>query len=597
MTAERSKLEAAQRDLDAKRAQRKAAKDADQAAADTKAKVEIARRLGRIREAAAADPDRSRKIAESDARNEAKRARQDATAPVADRNPVDAMRAALRNPHPADAIARTAFAGKHQAKCWADVVEWWHRDVSQELSRAAREALASVLGKGAEWWPWPPSEVDATNPTPSDMRAGAPGCNFDETLDVVAVVLLWLDLPEPRPTFPLAPLVDAWKRQPDPPDKARVSVVEGTTRLPYATSEVLRRSWRRTDEVTAVYVDGEPLTARLVDARPKHAQRWLYTDDPAIAPEPDGNLLLPDRSFRSIYPQNARDMPLPMVALGTLGHMDRRKSLPSDLRTVLTVAYATTRPVVWTDEEGARLLARSRDGGFRDPTVSDVRRWRDAVQMADSIYLYYLDKYGRAWVRLIVADPYGDGRISISPPAWFRERVSDSATVGANMGWTLTGAAHPARQRGTTTAGTAYAHVIASMEYWLGRSYEGKPGIAPLLQPVRPGGPGPWVSMRWHEVLQWLAMERWDRSQHSPERAARNRFWRLVYRLQDVGYMTNRRRNSDVVECEASDRMRGAATPWLRFRATASFCEAARLAQTGKWQSAGLLEWYGLSSA
>ena len=142
MTDDRANLEAAQRDLDAKRAKRKAAKDADQAVAATEAKAEIARRLGRIRDAATADPDRNRKIAAADAQ-----ARQNATPPVVtDRarastgRPAagleDAMRDALRAPHPADAIARKAFVSKHQAKCWADVVKWWHRDVSQEVTRA-----------------------------------------------------------------------------------------------------------------------------------------------------------------------------------------------------------------------------------------------------------------------------------------------------------------------------------------------------------------------------------------------------------------------------------------------------------------------------
>lgn len=84
--ADRAKLVAAQRDLDAKRAKLKAAKDADQSAADTKAKDEIARRMDLAREAAAADPERSRKIAEADARDKAKRARQGAAPPVAEQD-------------------------------------------------------------------------------------------------------------------------------------------------------------------------------------------------------------------------------------------------------------------------------------------------------------------------------------------------------------------------------------------------------------------------------------------------------------------------------------------------------------------------------
>ena len=95
-------------------------------------------------------------------------------------------------------------------------------------------------------------------------------------------------------------------------------------------------------------------------------------DGPDAGLDERGNLSLPDPSF-SPYRQRARDMPITMVALRTLGAMDGRSALRGDVRTVLTVAYAATRPVVWSDDEGARLLARTGTGGYRRPEASDAR--------------------------------------------------------------------------------------------------------------------------------------------------------------------------------------------------------------------------------
>ena len=393
---------------------------------------------------------------------------------------------------------------------------------------------------------------------------------------------------------PLAPLVDdLLRRAAVEPDKAHVRVVGSMTRVPYAVTEAARRNWRPAADVTAVHVDGEPLAARLQNARPKNVLDWLYVDDSASVPAPGGNLHLPDRSF-GVYPQNAIDMPLTMVALRLLGALDGRSGLRSDIRLVLAVAYAATQPVLWTDWEGARLLARTKTGGFRHPRESDVERWRSAVEVSDSIRLYYRDKYGRAWIRVLVADPYGDGRTSISSPAWFRERAAEGASLGAGMGWTLTAAAHPARQYGEKPG--PWQHVLANMEYWLARSYDHEPGIAPLLQPVRPGGPGPWVSMHWYEVLQILALESFVLRDGKARDAALRRYWRIVESFREAGYLRHGEAGTgDVIEIDASPRAkrRGRAKPpWLRFRATVRFCEAARLADAGKWQTTGLLNWF-----
>ena len=385
-------------------------------------------------------------------------------------------------------------------------------------------------------------------------------------------------------------------------NEPRVSVAYGATRISYAASEVLRRRWQASIDIDGIYVDGTPLVARLHDLRP--SGRWkLYSDDPSLMPRSDGNLELPDVSFqRTLYPQNALDQPLPMLASRILGSMDGRNSLRSDLSTVLNVAYGSTRPVTWSDREGARLLARTKDGGFRRPTDSDVRRWRTAVEVASSIRLYYMDRYGRDFISILIVDSYGDGRRIISPPAWFRERVGAS-NLGSSMGYTLSGAAHPSRQIGAKAP--SFPHILTSMEYWLARSYEGDDGVAPLLRPVQPGRFGPWApSCRgepfwpWYDVLILLGLERFDLNDSKARDAALRRYWRMVEGLRRAGYMgTDDAGNGDLIEVEASPRTgrrSGRATPWLRFRASARFCEAARIATLGKWTTMNLLDWYNL---
>ena len=502
------------------------------------------------------------------------------------------------------ALARLVYYERTGNKCpptfipaWRDLCAW---DCGVDVAKAIEEGVCALLGKESYFvsWPWNSQRATRNYRVAVGSEFEFEGKFYQQVQQINEVHLRWARLSEPRPRHFLADLVDAWQKRPFMLSDARVSIVNGTTRSPYAVSDATRRTWQLATDVTSVNVDGKPLAARLQDVRPKNSLGWLYVDDPTIMPT-NGTLLLPDPSF-SIYPQNALDMPLTMVASRMLGNLDGRNPLRGDVRTVLTVTFASTKAVAWTDEEGARLLARTKTGGFRRPERSDIKRWRTAVEVADSIRLYYQDQHGRAWVRLLVADPYGDGRTIISPPAWFREHVSESATSGASMGYTLTGAAHPSRQIGAKSP--SYPHVIASMEYWIARSFNGKAGVAPLLKPVRPGGPGPWAPARhqgdlwyWYDVLTLLALERFDLNSKKARDAALERYWRIVDGFKNAGYTCHGDAGpGDTVEIEASQRRRGRATPWLRFRATARFCEAARLAQAGKWSTTPLLAWYGV---
>ena len=72
--------------------------------------------------------------------------------------------------------------------------------------------------------------------------------------------------------------------------------------------------------------------------------------------------------------------------------------------------------------------------------------------------------------------------------------------------------------------------------------------------------------------------------------AAQRRYRRMVDGMREAGYLNQSNANGDSVEVRASEKRRGR-SPTLRFRATARFCEAARLAAGRKWRTTRLPDW------
>ena len=471
---------------------------------------------------------------------------------------------------------------------WDRFVRDWLHNVSPEAMATVNRSLEPVLGRDARWLPWPsgdkpPVDVRATHPLTIEIR-GSSGAFAIPLLSVMEVHQRWLSLPKPYPEHPLVAVI---KARPLTPFETYVSHIHGMIRMPYTGTEALRRSWQGVGDVNTIKVDGEPVVARLQGLAPTIFRLYVYVDNPKIV-DSECNIHPPSQPFmRNIYPQDARRMPLPMVALHMLGDRDGRDSLRRDMWMLLTVVYASIGAVVWTEEEGARLLARNSDGGFRRPTKHDVRRWRRLMEYASSIEIWYSDEHGSRFEKAVFVYPLNDGRVSIDRPIWYHERR-----------FTLTAAVHRARHIGENRN---YPLVIGSMEYWLARSYEGEHGVAPMLRPEQSGGHGPWAPSSsgdsywtWYEVLQCLALERFDMNSPKARNAALRRYWRLVDGFSDAGYMRHGDAGpGDVVEVEASVRKKGT-TPLLRFRASARFCEAAQLAQNRKWSSSRLLSWIGL---
>ena len=479
-------------------------------------------------------------------------------------------------------------------KPWSEFVSIWLRYVTVAQMAVVNRNLEIILGDTARWMAWPlgsdaPFDVRAFSRTAVSFQVIGSGREvLTEILDVMDVHRRWLNLPRPRPDHPLVTVI---LRQQSTPDEAHISHVKGMTRIPYAASEVLRRSWREDRDVPEVELAGKPLDEHLsiIMADPT-SRRRLYIDSPDLV-NSVGGLRLSTTTGGNIYPQDARERPLPMVAWPGV-----ESSLLQDLWLLLTVVYGSTGAIVWTHKDGARLLARNAAGGLRGVAESDPARWHRLLVYANSIEIWFADKRGSRFVKVAYIYALDHGRVSIDKPTWYTESEGR---------FTLTGTAHRARHVGEGPR-RAYSKLIGCMEYWLARSYDGTPGVAWLLRPDSSGnGPGPWAPApsgktewwKWYEVLGVLLLEQVNREDSTDRAAALARYHRDVEGLRRAGYLHHGTRgNGDVVEVEVTPRRRGA-SPSLRFRATARFCEAARLAQDRTRSTAPLFNWLETNAA
>ena len=477
---------------------------------------------------------------------------------------------------------------------WSEFVSIWLRTVTVAQMAVVNRNLEIVLGDTARWTPWPlgsdaPFDVRAIPRTAVTVQITKSRHEvLFEILDVMDVHRRWLDLPPPRPDHPLVTVILG---QQSTPDESHISHVNGMTRIPYTASEVVRRSWREDRAVSDVELDGKALDEHLsiILADPV-SRRRLYVDSPELV-NSVGRLRLSTTTRSNIYPQDARRRPLPMVAWRGVD-----SSLLQDLWILLTVVYGSTRAIVWTDKDGARLLARNASGGLRGAAESDPTRWHRLLVYANSIEIWFADRRGSRFVKVAYIYEIERGRVSIDKPTWYDESEGR---------FTLTGAAHRARHVGEGSR-RAYSKLVGCMEYWLARSYDGTPGIAWLLRPANRGNsPGAWAPApsgktewwKWYEVLEVLLLEQVNREDSTGRAAALARYHRSVEGLRRAGYLHHDTCESeDAVEVEVTPRRRGA-TPALRFRATARSCEAARLAQDGMWSTTPLFSWLETNAA
>ena len=385
------------------------------------------------------------------------------------------------------------------------------------------------------------------------------GGGFMGTLEKVHKA--WMATPdEHRPKHPLAPLVKAWQERPRHPGKATVTTAAGMTRRPELVSTLRRTTWADHYSLETVPVDGEPMTARMPDLvelfpEPKRRLRRLYK---------------PVESRLPLRVDGVRELPrdLRLVALEGLPGV-----LAGDVLALACLAHGIDRPMLIDERNGAALLARTRDGGFRSPKATDIKRFWQAAADLRAALMYDPHGSGR-WADLAKVEPVPNRRgIVIGRPTWM-------GFLKGNR-WTLTAEGGRAgKARIVAGEGGAAGRLITGIEYRLAARWDGRPGIAPDLRPESKGGPGHPVFIPWRDAMNLMG-DVWNRADGAADYAARFRWRRMVQSLLKAGYRIHNLRGEakagdsvEVLEVVKGGRSRPAG---LRVRASARFVEAARL--------------------
>ena len=405
---------------------------------------------------------------------------------------------------------------------------------------------------------------------------------------------LWKQKPEedwPPESYPLATAVRAWQNRPQTdPKKALVTLTgAGYTRKAEIRSTLERVSWQPdTGSVSAIQVDGEPVGTRLSDLS------YIFPSKGASLSQ-HGQIYKPREPGTRKLP-GVKPIP-PNIRLMSLSSWGRKDSiLTGDMLTLLAVAHVLDRALQLGEREWAALLARTKTGGYRRPQEGDVRRvWKAAAALMSSIF----DPSGSGrWLNLAHIEGIPARRaLTIGPPEWRK------FSKGDGQRFTLTAeGSRAARQRIVAGRSGAAGRLITGIEYRLAARYDGKPGVAPDLRPASgKTGPGPIVHLPLFDVLRYAGDYV---NEHDPQsvNAARQRFDRMVSRLDQVGYFVPHHGHASAEAGDAVEivqRVRGGRhrPAGLKVRASARFVEAARQANlkggTG-FRQMSLTEWLGM---
>ena len=403
----------------------------------------------------------------------------------------------------------------------------------------------------------------------------------------------WLALPKgERPAHPLVELVKACREQPKEMAAALVTAANRSfTRRTITFTTVARGNWQDDDVVPerivdsrtlATIVDGEALATRLPDLAARLARQQKQRQRRMYKPGEQMPLKLP----------GVPGIPADLRLVGLAG---MPPVLANDVLTILQVAHVVDWPgVILEDWQGASMLARTRDGGYRRPQPSDIERYR-AVLVEIPGPVWFKNGHGIwDWRELASVNTQRDGRRRLSPPEWMQG--------GPGEQWTLSAAGgQAARERARLEAdGSPAGRIVTGIEYRLAARYDGRRGIAPDLRPTKPGGHGPVVFLAWDELLHHGGIA-WDRSSPKAEHAALMQYHRVVDRLRSSGYklenLNAEAQAGDAIEVVEIKRGGNGRRAGLQVRATSRFVEAARLAneKDGRgFESMRLADWLGL---
>lgn len=386
--------------------------------------------------------------------------------------------------------------------------------------------------------------------------------------------------------MPLSMVVGAWQNRPRTIETASTTQAKGVVRIPYRTSEVLRRNWKPFDgDVNAVMVDGEPLAARMTDviqpSKGKKAQVYMSKGQGQLS------LAIPTRRE-----PDAR--PVVLIAFEYFCD-DLRSSIATDVAILMTVAHVSNQDIRVTSAEGARALARDRKGKARDRIRNtDKQRFENAFGALHGMSKWMCCPDGIIRLfPLIKSDRINDDVVEFGPPTWAKNEHGLYTLSGAF------GQASAARLIGRANDGGLW-RTVAGVEYWLARGpavwskkHGRMIGIAKTLLPESgKTGPGEWQKREWRRLLN-LSGDVWNESDKREEAKARKRYERRVARLKSAGYFTpslgsQPAKAGDTVEFHQSDR------GYIHVRATDRFVEAARLADEGVFETVRLADFMGI---
>lgn len=295
----------------------------------------------------------------------------------------------------------------------------------------------------------------------------------------------WNALPQPRPDFPLLPVIQAWQARPRTPDQAIV-VTAGNDRLTRYPARAATAALAdlcpsgQTPEVRTVSVDGQPIASPEPIMRPRKPQLQHGGEKLILPGQVEAEALIIQRMR---YLERA----------GT----DRRSPLPGDTFALLNLGAALTRPMqVSVGQVGAWLTGRANTKGMTPAQIEALvaRAWA-ALDAA------------RAWFWLPSGNPLAlldvdivglpEGELIIKPWNWADYQGQ----------WRLSGAVANLRLRQGLGNGRGrpvqLPRLLAGMEDFIYAS--GSPGDADrrprLLIPESKGGPGPMVTVGYPVLL------------------------------------------------------------------------------------------------
>ena len=386
---------------------------------------------------------------------------------------------------------------------------------------------------------------------------------------------------------PLTPLIDAWQETGlgKPISEVCIKTAGGLSRRPYEMADLVRTPWEDTGIdgfVNAVKVHGLAVAARMSAERSRTRS---------------GRLLKPAGTEGQVTMagfgrgRDALAQPTVIWAYAQFAG-DRKRMLGEDVVTLIELAHLFDEPVMWAPRQLVAVMARKRDGGFRTPKETDFERLMKATAAARALLMPVKDSRGKLWWHDVV-DVSQDSRrrrIRLGRPMWAmtrRGRFTLTATLGACGRPRFAG--HQALRR-----------AITGLEYWFARSAApGGKGTAADLLPDHPGGPGPWRKMKMQQFLEICGEPLKKMSAGHRRQAFKMIRDRLAgsdaYHSYVVpgGRTTKAAPAGDTVEVCLDNangtRLRGS----VLVRASAVFCEAARLAQEGRYVQVSAREYLG----